>query len=417
MKNVLFLCSHDSELTGHAKYVYNLIPPDINKKIVTYTSLKAKEQYAFYYSKSFIFRVVRKLKYYMFFLKRWIEFGEPVRINNDHGEYCFYHHDDCCMSAKAILKKCKGFKPDLIAVYWVADFVSPKTIRDLYMMTKAQILIVFVDEAPLAGGCHFHCDCDNYLIDCKSCPALISGKKLAEKQMQNRKKYLNGLPIIINGTPYDIEKAKNTDTYSDCKYLEWIHLPKATIYNKEESRKKYEINNEEFVIFIGASNLKDPRKGVKYSLDAINLFAKFHPNITLLFLGRKPESSLIDKRIKVISPGFLSYDGMCEAMCASDVFVSSTIADSGPMTVNIAFALGLPTISFDIGIAHTLIIHKDTGYIAKYKNVESIKEGLIYISSLSKEDWKAMNERCIKRINNLHTPDWWYILLRNQCSE
>ena len=167
-----------------------------------------------------------------------------------------------------------------------------------------------------------------------------------------------------------------------------------------------------FVIFIGASSLKDPRKGFQYSIDAINDFAKFHKHITLLCLGRHVDNTFWDKSIKVITPGYLSFDEMCEAMCASDVFISSSVADSGPMTVNFAFALGLPTISFDIGIAHSLIVHKVTGYFAKYKDASSIMEGLVYISSMTDDERKAMGNRCMKRINDLQTPNWWDVLLK-----
>lgn len=412
MKNVLILCSHDGVLAGHAKFIYNMIPNKENKRIVTYISKYNKEPYAFHYSQSKFFILYRKLKKSYFIVKRWFEYGEPVAIDKNHSEYCFLHHDDCCVSAKAILKKCKGFIPDLIAIYWVADFISPKTIRDLHKITKAKILMCFVDEAPLAGGCHYHCDCDGYLNGCKFCPALASGKKFAEKQMENRKQYLKGLPIILCGTPYDIEKALKTDTYAGCDYFKSIRLPKVTYFNREESRKKYGVDNSDFVIFIGASSLKDPRKGFQYSIDAINDFAKFHKHITLLCLGRHVDNTFWDKSIKVITPGYLSFDEMCEAMCASDVFISSSVADSGPMTVNFAFALGLPTISFDIGIAHSLIVHKVTGYFAKYKDASSIMEGLVYISSMTDDERKAMGNRCMKRINDLQTPNWWDVLLK-----
>lgn len=401
MKNILVLAENDNSLVGHGRYFFDALPlGKFNKRLVTYTSLNQKEDYAFHYKKSIKYKIFRRLKsaYYQVF--RIFRYGTIIRVNKNNPEYCFFHHDDCCISAKKILKKCHSFKPDIIAIFWVSNFISPKTIRDLYELTQAEILMAFVDEAPLSGGCHYHCDCNGYLLGCKDCPAIINGKKIVQIQMQNRIKYLKGLPITLFASPYDIEKALETEIYSGCNSIPFVHIPNVVSYNREESRHKYGITNQEFVVFIAAAQLNDPRKGVRYAIEALNLFAKKHSNVTVLVSGNITKELDIEKTIRVINTGYLSVNDMFMAMCASDVFVSTTIADSGPMMVNFAFSLKLPVVSFDLGIAHTLIQHKVTGFLADYKKTTSVMDGLEYIYNLGDSDRKVMGEKQYKIIKS-----------------
>ena len=82
------------------------------------------------------------------------------------------------------------------------------------------------------------------------------------------------------------------------------------------------------------------------------------------------------------------------------VYLNSTIADSGPMMVNYSFAIGTPVVSFPVGIAMDLIVHKKTGYIADYKNSTNLANGIIYLHSLSQEDRIQMSKECIKKIKH-----------------
>lgn len=414
MKNILVLAFSDTPLAGHGRYYFDALPLNkFNKRLVTYTSLYQKENYAFHYQKSIKYKIFRRLKKVYYNVLCLFHYGTVIRVNKNNPEYCFYHHDDCCVSAKAILKKCPSFKPDIIAIFWVSDFISPKTIRDLYELTKAKILMAFVDEAPLAGGCHYHCDCNGYLLECENCPAIISGKRIAHIQMRNRIRYLKGLPITLFAPPYDIEKALNTETYSGCNCIPSVHLPKVISYDREESRRKFGITSSEFVVLIAVANLKDPRKGVRYTIQALNLFAKKHSNVTVLALGHIKKELDIEKNIRVIKAGYLPVNDMFMAMCASDVFISTTIADSGPMMVNYAFSLKLPVVSFDLGIAHTLIRHKVTGFLADYKNSGSVMNGLEYIYNLSNSDRKVMGDRQYEILKSFEKTIEWYDYLLN----
>lgn len=79
------------------------------------------------------------------------------------------------------------------------------------------------------------------------------------------------------------------------------------------------------------------------------------------FLGKDIEvikDISIASNVNIIMPGFLSENELFEVYCAADVFMSTTIADSGPMMVNYSIACGTPVVSFPIGVAQDLVMHK-----------------------------------------------------------
>lgn len=113
-------------------------------------------------------------------------------------------------------------------------------------------------------------------------------------------------------------------------------------------------------------------------------------------------------RIHTVVPGFLDLQGLFKAYCASDCFLNMTIADSGPMMVNYSIALGTPVISFNIGVAQDLVIHKKTGYIAELKNSEDVAQGLEFIHNLSVEERIKMSEECRALIAETESVLPWY---------
>lgn len=413
---LLMLGTHDLFLAGHVAYTYNEIPNELfDKKMIVLESCKKKESYAFRFSKSISTKIRKRLYPKWLFLKRWIKYRTIV--DKEKSEYCFYSFDDECISAEKILKKCGGFIPDVISIHWVARFVSSKTIKDLYEKTKAHIVITFVDEAPLSGGCHYHCDCNQYLYECERCPVLKSGMELARIQMVRKMENLRGIPLTIVGSPYDMEKASFSSLYKDANKVNIVAYPQVTITSREQARRIFKIDEKDFVILIGASRLKDKRKGLEYAIHAVEEFSKDKKDISVLLLGNDSLDISFISNIEVVQPGYLDNDKMCAAFCASDVFLSSTIADSGPMMVNYSCALGVPVVSFDLGIAHTLVKHKGNGYLAEYKNIESLKNGLNFVYGLSLEEKKNIKDELITMMSQYKQQKKWYEIVHENVKE
>lgn len=403
------LGTHDSKLPGHIQHTLFKIPDNVEAQMVTLRGMYGKAPHCFFPIGGKGLTFLEKLKLVKFsghYFKYWhtlyclIRLGIYPQINKRHLEYCFYGSEFVPYTAKEILEKCpKGFIPDLITVHWSSGFITSKIIKELHEMTGAPIAYIFVDEAPMTGGCHYPVNCKNYLNGCGACPALSSGKKLAAIQMKCKEDNLKGIPMYICGSPYDLRLAKKTTLFKDAIAIPSISLPSVTITDRTIARKELGLNNDSFIVLIGSAQLNDVRKGIVYTLDAINLAAQQIPNLVVLAVGKK-DITLSErvKGVEVMELGYVDLDRLFLAFSAANCFLSTTIADSGPMMVNFSIAIGTPVISFPIGIAEDLVIHKKTGYLAEYKNINDLKEGLLFLNGMNLESQELISEHCKQHI-------------------
>ena len=65
-------------------------------------------------------------------------------------------------------------------------------------------------------------------------------------------------------------------------------------------------------------------------------------------------------------------------------------------------------VSFDLGIAHTLVKHKENGFLAEYKNIESLKNGLNFIYGLSLTEKKNIQNELKKIMSKYKNQSQWY---------
>lgn len=408
---VLMLGTYDSKAAGHIQSNYLRMPDCVDAQMVTLYGLYGDVPYCFYSTHKTFWQKIKLFRYTGLFFKWWrtlycmIRFGVRPIIDKNHLEYCFNDSEFVPYSAKEILKKCpEGFIPDLITIHLHHGFISSNIVKELHKLTGAQIAYMFVDEAPMTGGCHYPVDCKNYMDGCHSCPALSRGKKLAAIQMKCKEENLKGIPMYICGSPCDLRVAKKTKLFKEAKAIPSIHNPQVTITEKEEARKELGLKDDSFIVMIGAAHVGDVRKGIIYSIEAINLAAQHIPNLVVLVVGTK--NSLLTENLvnaEVIELGFVDLDRLFLSFSAADCFLSTTIADSGPMMVNYSIAIGTPVISFPIGIAEDLVIHKKTGYLAEYRNTNDLKEGLLFVSKLNSESQKQMSDDCKKLIKEKNT--------------
>src|SRR5260370_4550150 len=64
---------------------------------------------------------------------------------------------------------------------------------------------------------------------------------------------------------------------------------------------------------------------------------------------------------------------------ASDIFIAPSLADNLPYTIFEALSCGTPVVAFDTGGISDMVQHKVNGYLAKYKDVEDIVEGIKFV--------------------------------------
>ena len=400
---VLILGHFDTPLHGHALSFVDQFPKEkYDVRLVVMDKYYDQGNYKYFYDvrnrwkRGLIYNsleVFRKIRVWSYCRTRLVLCPNDGRA--------FFVGDFNVITGDQILAKNPDFTPDLIVMMWTRTFISSMAVRRMYELTKARFLFVFVDDAHLSGGCHFPVDCDGYMNGCHDCPAIIKGKKIAEKVMADKLRLYKGIPKYIVGVPADCRLARKSPLLGDAlQFYNWISDPTVEFTYKSVARKEFGIPNGTFVAMSGAASITDVRKGFKYAVEAANILAEKHDNVYLLLLGNSAEKTdfNLHPNVKVIMPGFLDIHGLFRAFCASDCFLNMTIADSGPMMVNYSVACGTPVVSFYIGIAQDLVEHKKTGYMAQYKNSEDVARGMEFIIGLSKEKREQMSKDCMHQI-------------------
>lgn len=394
MSNILVLSTVDFHYDGHGWSQAEKLRAQGNNVcfICLERSMPDTENYFFdKFSRKGIQNIVRVLYNNIdgFFLRR---------IMKADSLYCFQTVGLYGISANRILRKCP-FMPDMIYVTWTSRFLTPKTVRDLYDKTGALINFITVDEAILAA-CHFPGNCKGYERGCKDCPGVKRFKYLPRRIVRMKEKYWTGMPASIFGSLYDMKLCEKVSFLKHMRKTGRVAVPDCTpVHTKLDSRNYLELSADDFVIFTGANNILEKRKGFSVLIEAVNRLAELaegEKRITLLIIGNlKGEFPYkVDKRINIIIKGFMPKEGFLRAYYACDVYASPTLADSGPMLVSYAMACGRPVVAFPIGYAMDLVISGETGYMSKYGDPEDFAKGLYSFYKMSSSELETYENKC-----------------------
>ena len=70
---------------------------------------------------------------------------------------------------------------------------------------------------------------------------------------------------------------------------------------------------------------------------------------------------------------------MAMMYAAADVFVTPSLQDNLPNTIAEAMSCGTPCVGFNVGGIPEMIDHLQNGYVAQYKDVNDLAEGIQYV--------------------------------------
>ena len=284
----------------------------------------------------------------------------------------------------------RGYKPDIILIIFYQNFLKSRNIKELYEAYNVPVFLYMMDYAPLTGGCHYFWNCRGFEKECGHCPALYSKKKKDQSYFNLKEKQdaLGNLPVtLITGSSVDKKIAEQSTLFKD-KNISTIHIPvNEKIFKppkeKDPIKKEFDIENR-FVLFCGAVNLSEKRKGGKELIAILNnLYNKFlennlNPeNLIVLQAGR--QDVLSDKiPFKTKFVGYLNgQQKLSKAYQASDMFLSPSVQDSGPMMLYQATMCGVPFASFNIGLAKDMKINYQIGFVSELYDIDGFSENLL----------------------------------------
>jgi glycosyltransferase involved in cell wall biosynthesis len=273
---------------------------------------------------------------------------------------------------------------DIVCLYWVgANFLTPKQIGQI----NKPLVWRLSDKWPFTGGCHYSGDCKRYEDHCGSCPQLVTNKRKDFTWFQWRKKnnaWHNKNITIVAPSNWIADAAGKSSLFRNKSIVRVGTGVDHTIFkpnNKQEAKQALSISSNSKVILFGASNaLASTYKGGTFFRKLIEQMAD--RDFVFLLFGSDKTHIIDDIYKKVKFLGVLKEESeLRQAYIAADIFICPSIEDNLPNTVLEAMACGTPCIAFrNSGGVIDVIDHKENGYLAEFKNVDDLVNGISWIS-------------------------------------
>ena len=317
-------------------------------------------------------------------------------------------HSGTVFSAGKILKQL-SFKPDFIILHWISEFIDSNIIFELYNDTLAPIAWRFMDMGALTGGCHYSFSCKRYINQCGQCPALFSRSKndISHKMLLRKHQYLRKIDILsVAGSTEIYQQTQSSFLFRSKKIYKILIAVDENIFkpaDKIEAKKQLGIPHNKKVIFWGAKYIWEERKGFSQFIDCLQnirdefLVGNINPNDVFILIAGNTNKDLKEIFFQYKHIEYIENDKHLALMYqAADMFVCTSIADSGPMMINESIMCGTPVVTFDIGVAQDLVINGKTGYriAIDEQKAQQLSFAVKNIISLDNNAYQEMSNNC-----------------------
>lgn len=171
--------------------------------------------------------------------------------------------------------------------------------------------------------------------------------------------------------------------------------------NKQDARKNLNLPPDKKIFLFLADNAKDNTwKGWAYTEKIISQY-KDRADILFLCVGNHGQQQ-DEANVKYV--GLINdQKRLTQYYSAADALLFTSIAENFPLVILEAMACGLPIITFDVGGVREAVLHKQNGYVAKYRDLIDLKQGMEWFIQLSDEECQSIGKNSINRVHQNFT--------------
>lgn len=422
-KNVLILSTGDVNGAYEAAYKVAHIIKNMGHDVVMCVKHKTKndnfiKQYRHLSPSSaksnILMRTVNKIK-------NKISPVHPTKVISTDMKYSFLSKNESSENIHIeSMLKIIGFTPDFVFTGMTIDFLNSTDLLNIYNATKAKIYNITVDMNHFTGGCHYSWGCEGYIKGCDEyCPAITKEDEKIIAKINFEKKYENAQKAnfqIIAGSGLTLLQAQNSKIYKSQKTIyninSLIDTKLLNSKNKSIAKKIFSLSNDCFYILTGAQNMEDPRKGFTYLLEALEILDRELPmekkeKIVLLVVSNSVNKEFDRVTFKKQKIDYIKdYRLLSLLYQAADLFINSSVEDSGPMMVSEALACGTPVVGFDTGILTNMVIDDYNGYKAPVTESRKLAEGIRKVLELNKDAYENFSKNAVKQVEEFSSYEY-----------
>ena len=277
---------------------------------------------------------------------------------------------------------------DIVCLHWInGNYISIEEIGHL-LDTGKPVVWIMHDMWPFTGGCHHSFDCDRYRSHCGACPMLTSRKEndlsyqVFERKVTALEKRQN--LILVAPSNWLGECAKRSFLFKNKRVEVIPNLLDTDKFHPIEKKLVRTIlglpSDKKIILFGCDAGSKNYYKGWNYleaALPKMNL-----SGCELVVFGQEKDKFLDHAMpVKTHYLGRLNdeFPSLVLAYSAADVFVSPSIAENFSLALCEAAACGVPEVCFEIGGNSDIVLHRETGYLAKYRDSSDLAAGMEWV--------------------------------------
>jgi glycosyltransferase involved in cell wall biosynthesis len=234
------------------------------------------------------------------------------------------------------------------------------------------------DQWGLTGHVAYSLDCERWRRGCGTCPYLDEYPRLRNDttallyRLKDRVYSASRLTLVVPSRwMADIVAASPLLGRFPVRYIPTgIDLAVFKPGDRDEARRRLRLPLHRKIVFFAAANINERRKGLHLLAEALR---RLEDPPLLLVAGSGTVARGIETRYL---GSVLDEEVLADAYRAADVFAVPTLADVLTQTAPESIACGTPCVSFDRGGVIDVVRHLETGYQARFGDVDELANGL-----------------------------------------
>jgi glycosyltransferase involved in cell wall biosynthesis len=234
------------------------------------------------------------------------------------------------------------------------------------------------DQWGLTGHVAYSLDCERWRHGCGACPYLDEYPRLRNDttallyRLKDRVYSGSRLTLVVPSRwMADIVDASPLLGRFPVRYIPTgIDTAVFRPGDRVEARKRLRLPLDRKIVFFAAANINERRKGLHLLAEALR---RLEDPPLLLVAGSGTVARGIETRYL---GSVLDEEILADAYRAADLFAVPTLADVLTQTAPESIACGTPCVSFDRGGVIDVVRHLETGYHARFGNVDDLARGL-----------------------------------------
>lgn len=277
---------------------------------------------------------------------------------------------------------------DLIHLHWVNQGLLSLAQIEKILASGKPVVWTMHDMWPCTAVCHHARDCRHFHTHCHDCPQLLrpAAHDLSWQVFSAKARAYSRAKInFVACSQWLAGEARKSALLQQHAICSIPNTYDSTLFHpasQAEARRRLGLPAQVPLLLFACQKVTNSRKGLDILFEALQspLLAQASADLHLVVVGEMAEGLQRQLPFPVHAIGYLSAEADMAALYqAASVFVTPSLEENLPNTIMEAMASGTPCVGFSIGGIPEMIDHLANGYVARYRDIDDLAQGIRYV--------------------------------------